>query len=533
MGIYATAKDNWRVITLSILLVVSGLVLFVPGAFGSTAGSTGEGATTLQYGIELDGGTRIRAPIVGQTATVEGETAQQVLDNRSQIRASLGEQLDLEDTDRDVLIRRQEGDDSQQLRATIELFVRDENVSNEEFAGALRDSGVDVSDGQVQTGVTSQTRGEVRRAIQRKISAAGLSGREVRTVQTVDGEFFVVIEVPDRDPREIRELLAERGSVEVDVLYTNSSAPNGTTRDTVLQRDDIASVGQVQQDPNTGQNYVTVTLTDDAAPQFQRDMVAAGFGDGGTCRFETARGQEDPGECLLTVSDEEVVYAAGVQPNLGRSFETGNFEDDPTFRINAENFSEARRLQVNLQAGELRAPLNFDEGTQFQLEPALAQNFKENSLITGILAVLAVSFVVYFRYGDVRVAAPMVVTALSEVVLLLGFAAIVQLQLDLSHIAGLIAVIGTGVDDLIIIADEVQFEGEVDSATVFQSRFRKAFWVIGAAAATTIIAMSPLAVLSLGDLQGFAIVTIMGVLIGVLITRPAYGDILRKLTTTD
>ncbi len=82
-----------------------------------------------------------------------------------------------------------------------------------------------------------------------------------------------------------------------------------------------------------------------------------------------------------------------------------------------------------------------------------------------------------------------------------------------------------------IIADEVLDEGDVSSARVFQSRFRKAFWVIGAAAATTIIALSPLAVLSLGDLKGFAIITILGVLIGVLITRPAYGDILRRLLT--
>jgi preprotein translocase subunit SecD len=66
---------------------------------------------------------------------------------------------------------------------------------------------------------------------------------------------------------------------------------------------------------------------------------------------------------------------------------------------------------------------------------------------------------------------------------------------------------------------------------VFNSRFRRAFWVIGAAAATTIVAMSPLMVLSLGDLSGFAIFTILGVLIGVLVTRPAYGDILRRLLT--
>jgi len=92
-------------------------------------------------------------------------------------------------------------------------------------------------------------------------------------------------------------------------------------------------------------------------------------------------------------------------------------------------------------------------------------------------------------------------------------------------------VIGTGVDDLIIIADEVMSEGEVNSQRVFDSRFRRAFWVIGVAAATTIIAMSPLAALPLGNLRGFAIFTILGVLVGVLITRPAYGDILRYLMT--
>ena len=86
-------------------------------------------------------------------------------------------------------------------------------------------------------------------------------------------------------------------------------------------------------------------------------------------------------------------------------------------------------------------------------------------------------------------------------------------------------------DDLIIIADEVMSEGDVSSRRVFQSRFRKAFWVIGAAAATTIVAMSPLAVLSLGDLSGFAIFTVLGVIAGVLLTRPAYGDILRMLLT--
>jgi preprotein translocase subunit SecD len=123
----------------------------------------------------------------------------------------------------------------------------------------------------------------------------------------------------------------------------------------------------------------------------------------------------------------------------------------------------------------------------------------------------------------------MVVTALSEVFILLGFVSLVQYPLNLSHLAGFIAVIGTGVDDLIIIADEILQQGQVETGRVFQSRFRKAFWVIGAAAATTIVAMLPMVAFPLADLSGFAIITIVGVLIGVLVTRPAYGDILRRL----
>ena len=152
-------------------------------------------------------------------------------------------------------------------------------------------------------------------------------------------------------------------------------------------------------------------------------------------------------------------------------------------------------------------------------------------MITGVLAIFAVAGMVFLRYREPRVALPMIVTALAEVYALLGFAVLVNYPIELAVIAGFIAVVGTGIDDLVIIADEVMSEGDVKSRKVFDSRFRRAFWVIGAAAATTIIAMSPLMVLSLGDLSGFAIFTILGVLVGVLITRPAYGDILRRLLT--
>ena len=50
-----------------------------------------------------------------------------------------------------------------------------------------------------------------------------------------------------------------------------------------------------------------------------------------------------------------------------------------------------------------------------------------------------------------------------------------------------------------------------------------------AAYAATVAAMLPLLRAGAGLLTGFAIVTIVGVTIGVLITRPAFGAIVRTL----
>jgi preprotein translocase subunit SecD len=41
--------------------------------------------------------------------------------------------------------------------------------------------------------------------------------------------------------------------------------------------------------------------------------------------------------------------------------------------------------------------------------------------------------------------------------------------------------------------------------------------------------MSPLVVMGFGSLKGFAITTIVGVLIGVLIARPVYGKVIKQV----
>jgi preprotein translocase subunit SecD len=500
-------RENRRIVVLIVLVVASGVALFASGVVAS-----GDGPTNLQFGIALDGGTQIRAPVVGVTAEGVDVSA----DNPDRLQRQVAGAIDNVSVS-EVQTRPQQG--------TVEVFAR---VSPSRLRAALDAQGVAYET--VRSGVTSETRSVAIDVVESKINAGGLSGGTAQQIQNSSGRWFIEVEAPGINASTLTRLVNERGLVQVVAAFPGDNDTYRTVP--LLEQGDyvrpVRSPVESQQGP-----AVPLTLSGEAAENFSSAMQQFGF----TSQTSQCRGlrayrenQSNAGYCLVTVLDGEPVYAAGMGPGLAQDIDSGVFVEDRSFIITAGNFSQARELQINLQAGALPAPLAVDQGTVNFIAPTFAERAKGNALITGIAAVLAVSLVVYFRYGNVYVAAPMVVTALSEVVILLGFAAAIRLAVDLSHIAGFIAVIGTGVDDLVIIADEVLTE-DVSSDRVFSSRFRKALWVIGAAAVTTIIAMSPLAVLSLGDLRGFAIVTILGVLVGVIVTRPAYGDILRRLLT--
>ncbi|MFC7076724.1 preprotein translocase subunit SecD [Haloarcula halophila] len=509
----SSLKENWRIALLVVLLIGAALALFVPGVpAGDTGNATSDAPTNLQYGIQLSGGTRIRAPVVGQTA--EGVAVDP--NDSAQLSQNVANRLGIDPIDVDV-----RAPDQQRDTGAVEVFTN--NVTREEFRAALEAEGYQPDT--IRDGVTRETRQQMVTSVQDKIQTSALSGGSVQTVSAPGGGQFISITAPGRDREDLVRILEERGIVR---MYAVHQADNGTyVREQVLSQDEFAGVAS--ENSQTEGPIARVTVEETAAERFSQQMVDAGFDQRRSCtNYNHSDIQQTQGSCLVATLNGEPFYARGVAPGLAQSFRENTFKNDPVFVLPAESMDMAREIELNLKAGRLPAPLDFENSQSISLDPALAQQFQQNSLITGLLAVLAVSLVVYARYGRKEVAAPMVVTALSEVFLLLGFVAFVQYPLNLSHLAGFIAVIGTGVDDLIIIADEILQQGNIETGRVFQSRFRKAFWVIGAAAATTIVAMSPLMVLSLGDLSGFAIITIVGVLLGVLVTRPAYGDILRS-----
>jgi preprotein translocase subunit SecD len=522
-------RDDWRILMLVVFCLVAALALFGPLGAETEGSNVDTGnqitdPTNLKYGLDLSGGTRVRGQLVGLTAEdVSGLSSS----NQASVESTVAEELGLEPLD--VTARPREPDGPR----TVEVYSA--NVTEEAFASALGQAGLDVSSDQIREGTTSETRDTAVDTISNRIDQTGLSGANVRIVSQAGGGDFIVVEVPGATRQEVRELIGDPGRVQIVAGFPRQTG-NGTelAMEPLLTQGDFRRIQAAQTTSQLGP-HVPVTLTDEAGQRYQEKMQEWGFSTTGIqqCDFDPETDEPDPNEyCLYTVVDDNITEGVGLGGRLAESINSGTFVNDPSFVIQMRTLDGAEDVEIDLRAGAL--PTDFRIESENFISPSLAQSFKPLSLLTGLAAWLAVCIVVYYWYRDVRVAIPMLVTASAEVFLLLGFASAIGMALDLSHIAGLIAVIGTGLDDLIIMADEIlQRKEKVETGRIFQSRFRKAFWIIGMAAVTTIVAMSPLFILSLGQLRGFAIVTIVGVLIGVLVTRPAYGDVLRKLMLDD
>jgi preprotein translocase subunit SecD len=164
------------------------------------------------------------------------------------------------------------------------------------------------------------------------------------------------------------------------------------------------------------------------------------------------------------------------------------------------------------------------------IPPRLGREFSEEVQRAALAAVIAISVVLFVRYRDPTIVLLILATMGCELVLTIGAASAVRQTIGMAEIGGILAVIGTGVEHQIIITDEV-VRGKIQEYRPrgIRGRVGRAFLTILTAALTTVAAMIMLFFVGFGAMKGFAIVTILGVLIAVVITRPAYGEIINEV----
>ena len=188
----------------------------------------------------------------------------------------------------------------------------------------------------------------------------------------------------------------------------------------------------------------------------------------------------------------------------------------------AEN--QTKTIASILSGGAL--PVAVIPGTPTSIPPTLGADFLNVSEIALILAVISISIFITIRYRKMFLIFPILITTFMELFIIVSIIGLIG-TIDLAAVAGMIAVVGTGVDAQIIITDVVLARsGEGTSA---KKMLGNAFYIVWADAGLLIAAMLPLFfATSLVDIIGFSESTIIGALLGVLITRPAYGAILSR-----
>ncbi len=121
--------------------------------------------------------------------------------------------------------------------------------------------------------------------------------------------------------------------------------------------------------------------------------------------------------------------------------------------------------------------------------------------------------------------------SLFELLLTLGAASLIRWTLDLSSIAGIIAAIGSGTNDQIMIIDEILIGGGEEEKKIYslKQRIKRSFFIIFGSAATVIAGVLPMMFIGVGAMKGFAVTTILGIFIGIVITRPAFARVAEKI----
>ena len=182
---------------------------------------------------------------------------------------------------------------------------------------------------------------------------------------------------------------------------------------------------------------------------------------------------------------------------------------------------KVRELASLLKGGAL--PVQITIGSKTIIPAPLGEEFLRLSLIGVAFALLVISLMVAIRYRHLQIILPMVFISLAEITILMAIVG--SFTIDLSAMAGILAAIGVSVDAQIVVTDELLKKDE-DA----RHRLEKAFNIITTSVLVGVIAMLPLLLISgLVEIIGFATSTILGSLLGLFISRPAYGAIVERL----
>lgn len=368
----------------------------------------------------------------------------------------------------------------------------------------------------LNSSLTQEDLEKIRNIFETRFNIYGLTNLNIQYKKDLEGNVYFIIEAPTLTEEEIKNFIAKQGKFEAKI-----------GNETVFTGENIINVGF------TGGNYIVeqkcwkegiwycsgqlpLNLDIDAAKNFAKitkNLAIVGNKLNKTIDFYL------DGKLINNLTIDASLKGKIAQNVVINLVGKGNTKEEALEDLK----KEMKQIKGLLETGSM--PTKFEIVGINQFDPKFGKGFLENTLWIGIMSVILIAFVIFLKYPNWQIFLAIIFSLICEIILILGFASLIKWNLDLASLAGILVSVGTGVDDLIVFTDNA-----LRRIKKFEKRIKEATSIVFTSWASTVVAMLPLFFLNLGILKGFALTTIVGVTVGVLITRPAYREIIKLLT---
>lgn len=149
--------------------------------------------------------------------------------------------------------------------------------------------------------------------------------------------------------------------------------------------------------------------------------------------------------------------------------------------------------------------------------PQVGEELKEAGGLALIVAMICILVYVSFRF-DWRLALSAVIGLFQDVIMILGVFSVLQISIDLTILAALLAVIGYSLNDSIVVADRIRENFRIlrkeDSVSVVDISLSQTMSRTLITSLTTLLVLVTLFLFGGQMIEGFAIAMIIGVVVG-------------------
>ncbi len=357
--------------------------------------------------------------------------------------------------------------------------------------------------------------------LENRLNVYGIEDIKVTPISDLIGEYYIRVEVAGSTPEDLKELISQQGKFEAKI--GDEVAFVGGDKDiTSVSRSGQDALIESCQEAQGGFfcNFrFSIFLSPDAAKRHALLTESLDLN-------QTEQGAYLSKPLDLYVDDnlvDSLLIGEGLRGRVTTQISISGSGSGQTREKAEDNaLSEMNKLQTILITGSL--PYKLELVKLDTLSPIFGKEFIKSILIAGFAALFAVFLIVLVRYRSFKYSTALVFTSISEVIIILGIASLIDWNLDLPSIAGILATIGTGIDQQIIVLDEARAK-----FLSVKQRLKRAFTIILGAYFTAVVALIPLYWAAAGFFKGFAITALIGITAGILITRPAFADIVKNI----